>query len=70
MVQFRMAAPGMLVTLAALIGFLLCGLAASAQAQDWSLESQLSQKVAYDSNLLLTPSNKVSTFSSVTTRRW
>jgi hypothetical protein len=52
-----MAAPGVLVTLAAIIGFVLCGLASNAQAQDWSLESQLSQNVAYDSNLLLTPSD-------------
>jgi len=67
MAYSRMAAPGLLVTLAAIIGFVLCGLASTAQAQDWSLKSELAQKIAYDSNLLLTPSNKVSTFSSVTT---
>jgi hypothetical protein len=62
-----MAAPGVAATLAAIIGLVLCGLGSKAQAQDWSLKSQLAQKVTYNTNLLLTPSNKVSAFGSVTT---
>src|SRR5690242_3013017 len=39
----------------------------SAQAQDWILKSGISQRVQYNTNLLLTPNNEVNTFGSVTT---
>jgi hypothetical protein len=37
-----------------------------AAAQDWSLSSSISQSGGYNSNLLLRPDNKLSTFSTVT----
>ncbi len=45
----------------------LCMEAKSALAQDWTFESALSQKGGYNSNVLLQPDNKISTFSSTTT---
>jgi len=39
----------------------------AALAQDWSFESNLSQRMGYNSNLLLNPENEISTFSSQTT---
>jgi hypothetical protein len=36
-------------------------------AQDWTLSSQIQQRMTYNSNLLLTPQSKVSTFGSLTT---
>jgi hypothetical protein len=38
-----------------------------ALAQDWSFESNLSQRMGYNSNLLLNPDNEISGFSSQTT---
>jgi hypothetical protein len=49
-------------------GFLaICLEARSAIAQDWMFESSLSQRMGYNSNLLLRPDNEISTFSSRTT---
>src|SRR6185369_2519810 len=39
----------------------------AALAQDWSFESNLSQRMGYNSNVLLNPSNEISAFSSRTT---
>jgi len=36
-------------------------------AQDWSVDASLSQRMTYNSNLLLNPNDKISTFGSVTT---
>jgi hypothetical protein len=36
------------------------------QAQDWSLSSDLTQRMTYNSNLLLNPDHKISTFGSLT----
>jgi Putative beta-barrel porin 2 len=43
------------------------GLSNQAAAQDWSLSSDISQRLSYDSNLLLTPTNRVNAFGSLTT---
>src|SRR5687767_9544173 len=39
----------------------------SAVAQDWGLKSSLSQRMGYNSNVLLRPDNEISAFSSQTT---
>jgi hypothetical protein len=44
----------------------VCGGANRGFAQDWSLSSSISQRGSYDSNLLLTPNNKVDAFGSLT----
>jgi len=49
-------------------GFLaMCFETRGALAQDWSFESNLSQRMGYNSNLLLNPDNEISAFSSQTT---
>lgn len=49
-------------------GFLaMCCETRAALAQDWSFESNLSQRMGYNSNLLLNPDDKISAFSSQTT---
>jgi hypothetical protein len=59
--------------LAMTFGLLVFGLLAmcfetrTALAQDWMFESNLTQRFGYNSNLLLQPDNKISTFSSRTT---
>jgi hypothetical protein len=59
--------------LALAFGLLAFGLLAmcfetrTALAQDWSFESNLSQRMGYNSNLLLQPDNEISGFSSRTT---
>ncbi|MDQ7250206.1 hypothetical protein [Dongia sedimenti] len=45
----------------------LCFEARTALAQDWSFESSLSQRMGYNSNVLLQPSDEISAFSSQTT---
>ena len=44
-----------------------CGGWKSALAQEWKLESNLSQRMAYSDNLLLSRDNEISAFSSITT---
>ena len=39
----------------------------AALAQDWSFESNLTQRMGYNSNVLLSPDNEISAFSSKTT---
>ena len=59
--------------LALAFGLLVFGLLAmcfetrSALAQDWMFESNLSQRMGYNSNLLLQPDHEISAFSSQTT---
>lgn len=55
---FGLLAFGLLVT---------CLETRTASAQDWSFESSLSQRMGYNSNLLLRPNHEISTFSSATT---
>src|SRR3954469_16062958 len=57
------------IRLAALTGFLLAitGFAGPSAAQDWTLETSLSEKGFYDDNILLNPSDEISTFGSITT---
>jgi hypothetical protein len=52
----------------ALIGFLvgICLASKAGLAQDWTLSSQISQRGTYNSNLLLTPKDKISAFGSLT----
>jgi hypothetical protein len=45
----------------------ICLEAGTASAQEWTFESALSQRMGYNSNLLLQPNNEISTFSSQTT---
>jgi hypothetical protein len=45
----------------------MCFEARSAVAQDWGLKSSLSQRMGYNSNVLLRPDNEISAFSSQTT---
>ena len=40
-----------------------------AEAQDWALNSSLSQRFVYDDNIFLTPTDEISTFGSLTTPR-
>src|SRR4051812_11795685 len=47
--------------------FAMCFESRAALAQDWMLKSDLSQRMGYNSNLLLRPDNEISTFSSKTT---
>jgi hypothetical protein len=61
---------GKLIRLAVLMGIALLAISAaasSARAQDWVLKTGISQRVQYNTNLLLTPNNEVNTFGSVTT---
>jgi hypothetical protein len=48
-------------------GLLTGWLSGSAAAQDWALSSGISQRVTYNSNLLLTPSDRIDAFGSLTT---
>jgi len=50
---------------AALIAW--AGFAAPSSAQDWKLSTSLSEKSFYDSNILLTPTDELSTFGLVST---
>src|SRR5690348_2963433 len=47
--------------------FAACFETPAALAQDWSFESNLSQRMGYNSNVLLNPDNEISAFSSKTT---
>lgn len=63
---------GKAIRLAVLMGIALLAISAagsSAQAQDWILKSGITQRVQYNTNLLLTPNNEVDAFGSVTTPR-
>jgi hypothetical protein len=44
----------------------MCLEARSAVAQDWGLKSSLTQRMGYNSNVLLRPDNEISAFSSLT----
>jgi hypothetical protein len=61
---------GRTIRLAVLMGIALLAITATgpaAHAQDWILKSGISQRLQYNSNLLLTPHDEVNTFGSVTT---
>jgi hypothetical protein len=61
---------GTTIRLAILVGLVLLTISAggySARAQDWVVKSGISQRVQYNTNLLLTPNDEVNTFGSVTT---
>jgi hypothetical protein len=55
----RLVAGAMLVT--------LCSLIESAEAQEWKLDTSLSQQFMYTDNLLLRNDNEIDTFGSITT---
>jgi len=61
---------GKVIRLAVLMGIALLATSTagtSARAQDWILKTGISQRVQYNTNLLLTPRDEVSAFGSVTT---